>query len=64
VAQDEEGVVTRFGEYVRTAPPGLHFKLPSPIEHVQTPTVRKVRAATVGFRSGRGTSNRTTNTIL
>ena len=23
VAQDEEGVVTRFGEYVRTAPPGL-----------------------------------------
>jgi modulator of FtsH protease HflK len=54
VAQDEEGVVTRFGEYVRTSPPGLHFKLPSPIEHVQTPTVRKVRAATVGFRQ-RGT---------
>ena len=50
VAQDEEGVVTRFGEYVRTAPPGFHFKLPSPLEHVQTPTVRKVRAATVGFR--------------
>jgi len=50
VAQDEVGVVTRFGEYVRTTPPGLQFKLPSPIEHVQTPTVRKVRAATVGFR--------------
>jgi membrane protease subunit HflK len=54
VAQDEVGVVTRFGEYVRTTPPGLQFKLPSPIEHVQTPTVRKVRAATVGFRQ-RGT---------
>ena len=50
VAQDEVGVVTRFGEYVRTTPPGLQFKLPSPIEHVQTPTVRKIRAATVGFR--------------
>jgi len=50
VAQDEVGVVTRFGEYVRTTPPGLQFKLPSPFEHVETPTVRKVRAATVGFR--------------
>jgi membrane protease subunit HflK len=50
VAQDEVGVVTRFGEYVRTTPPGLQFKLPAPIEHVKTPTVRKVRAATVGFR--------------
>ncbi len=54
VAQDEVGVVTRFGEYVRTTPPGLQFKLPSPIEHVETPMVRKVRAATVGFRQ-RGT---------
>ncbi|MDH5762993.1 MAG: FtsH protease activity modulator HflK [Nitrospinota bacterium] len=50
VAQDEVGVVTRFGEYVRTTQPGLHYKLPSPIEHVETPTIRKVRAATVGFR--------------
>ncbi len=54
VEQDEVGVITRFGEYVRTTPPGLQFKLPSPIEHVQTPKVRKVRAATVGFRQ-RGT---------
>lgn len=54
VEQDEVGVVTRFGEYVRTAPPGLQFKLPSPIEHVQTPKVRKVRAATVGFRQRGG----------
>ena len=57
VAQDEEGVVTRFGEYVRSSPPGFHFKFPSPIEHVETPTVRKVRAATVGFRQ-RGTQEK------
>ncbi len=50
VEQDEVGVVTRFGEYVRTTLPGLQFKLPSPIEHVATPKVRKVRATTVGFR--------------
>ena len=24
----EEGVVTRFGKYMKTTPPGLHFKLP------------------------------------
>ena len=54
VAQDEVGVVTRFGEYVRTTPPGLQFKFPSPIEHVETPQVRKVRSSTVGFRQ-RGT---------
>ena len=50
VDQDEVGVVTRFGDYVRTTPPGLQFKLPSPVEHVQTPKVRKVRATRVGFR--------------
>ena len=50
VDQDQEGVVTRFGEYVRTTPPGLHFKLPSPIEHVQTPRVREIKATRVGFR--------------
>ncbi len=54
VAQDEVGVITRFGEYVRTTPPGLHYKLPSPIEHVQTPTVRKIRVTRVGFRQRGG----------
>ena len=50
VEQDEEGVITQFGEYVRTTPPGLHFKLPSPIEHVKTPRVREIKATRVGFR--------------
>jgi len=54
VAQDEVGVITRFGEYVRTTPPGLHYKFPSPIEHVQTPTVRKIRVTRVGFRQRGG----------
>jgi membrane protease subunit HflK len=50
VAQEEEGVVTRFGEYVRTTPPGFHFKFPSPIEHVETPKVRQIKTTQVGFR--------------
>ncbi len=54
VDQKEVGVVTRFGEYVRTTPPGLQWKLPSPIEHVQTPKVRKIRATRVGFRERGG----------
>lgn len=28
VEADEEGVVTRFGEYIKTSQPGLHFKVP------------------------------------
>jgi len=34
VAPNEVGIVQRFGEYVRTEPPGLHFKLPFRIEKV------------------------------
>lgn len=37
VDQQEQAVVLRFGEYQQTTLPGLHFKLPTPIE-----TIRKV----------------------
>ncbi len=37
VDQQEQAVVMRFGRYQQTTLPGLHFKLPSPIE-----TIRKV----------------------
>ncbi len=50
VAPDEEGVVVLFGKYNRTTQPGLHFKFPSPIEHVSTPKVRQVRRTEIGFR--------------
>ncbi|RMG41225.1 MAG: FtsH protease activity modulator HflK [Candidatus Dadabacteria bacterium] len=37
----EEAVVTRFGRYTRTEPPGLHFKLPFTIEQaIKVPTTR------------------------
>jgi len=50
VGPAEEGVVTRYGKYVRSEPPGLHVKFPSPIEHVSTPKVSIVRRAEIGFR--------------
>src|SRR5579872_6518076 len=36
VHADEEGVVMRFGQYVRTTAPGLNYHLPYPIETVKT----------------------------
>ena len=51
VGTDEQGVVTRFGEYVRTTEPGLHYHLPYPIEYVLKPKVTKVNRIEVGFRN-------------
>ncbi len=51
VNTDEEGVVLRFGRYVRTTMPGLHFKLPLGIERVSTPQVTKVFKEEFGFRT-------------
>ncbi len=51
VLPDEQGVVLRFGEWVRTAPPGLNFKLPDPIEVVIKPKVTRVNRVDAGFRA-------------
>ncbi len=52
VNPDELGVVMRFGQFVRQEPPGLHFRLPYPIEEVSLPKVTQIRSTQVGFRSG------------
>jgi membrane protease subunit HflK len=51
VAVDEVGVVQRFGRYVRTAGPGLSFKLPSGIEKVSKVKIRFVFKEEFGFRT-------------
>jgi membrane protease subunit HflK len=56
VKQDEVGIVQRFGRYVRTAQPGLGFKLPTGIERVTKVNVTRVETAEFGFRSGPQTS--------
>lgn len=51
VEADEQGVVMRFGQWVRTEQPGLRYRLPSPIETVLLPKVTRVNRIEVGYRS-------------
>ena len=39
VAPDEQGVVRRFGKFIRIESPGLNYHLPYPIETVVTPAL-------------------------
>ena len=50
VLPDEQGVVLRFGKFVNTTQPGLHYHLPLPFERALTPKVTKVNRVDVGFR--------------
>ena len=50
VLPDEQGVVLRFGKFVNTTQPGLHYHFPMPFERVLTPKVTKVNRVDVGFR--------------
>ncbi len=53
VGPDEQGVVLRFGKFVKTTQPGLHYHIPIPVETVETPKVTKVNRIDIGFRSER-----------
>ena len=60
VAPAEEALVLRFGRHVKTAPPGLHFKLPFGIDQVVKVPTRIVDVAAFGYREGgRGQATRT-----
>lgn len=50
VNPDEQGVVMRFGAFERTAPPGLNYHIPWPVETVTTPRVTRINRVDVGFR--------------
>ncbi len=51
VKTDSVGVVLRFGKYVRTAEPGLNFKLPFGIENVYDIPVQRQLKLEFGFRT-------------
>ena len=53
VLPDEQGVVLRFGKFVKTTQPGLNYHIPFPVEAVETPKVTKVNRMDIGFRSER-----------
>jgi len=52
VDTNEQGVVLRFGEWVRSTDPGLHWHLPWPIESALTPAVTERQRTDVGYRPG------------
>ena len=53
VQPDERGIVLRFGEYTRTADPGLHFAV-WPIETMEKPRVGAVRQINIGMEGNEG----------
>ncbi len=51
VAPEEEAVVLRFGKYIETSPPGLHFKLPFGIDSAINVPVTEVRKVEFGYQT-------------
>ena len=57
IDESERGVVLRFGQYVRTLPPGLNFTLPRPIDEVEKVNVTRVRSLESSSRMLTGDEN-------
>lgn len=60
IEPEEAGLVLRFGQYVRTVSPGLHLKLPSPIERVVKVPVERQLKEEFGFRTESSAGTRRT----
>ena len=60
VEPDEEAVVIRFGKYLTTNSPGLHFKVPMGVDSVIKVKTKRVLQAEFGFRTKDTNSRRTT----
>jgi membrane protease subunit HflK len=64
VHPDELGVVMRFGKAIRQEPPGLHYRMPYPIDEVRLPKVTRQNLVEIGMRAGttaRGNTGIVTN---
>ena len=53
ISPEEIGVILRFGKFVRTSDPGLHFKLPLGIETLTRVPVQRQLKLEFGFRTRR-----------
>ena len=49
IAPEQRGVVTRFGQYVRTLEPGIGMTFPSPIDQVEKLDVNSIRTVDLGL---------------
>jgi modulator of FtsH protease HflK len=54
VQPDEQGVVLRFGKWIKTTQPGLNYHLPYPIETAFTPKVTRENNIDIGFTTAGG----------
>ncbi|NYT24106.1 FtsH protease activity modulator HflK [Alcaligenaceae bacterium] len=50
VQEGQVAVVTRFGQYTKTLPPGLQWRVPYPIENHEMVNISQLRTFEVGFR--------------
>lgn len=57
IQTNENGVVLRFGKYVDTTEPGLHYHLPYPIEEVIKVSMTQERSINLGVNDGSYTRN-------
>jgi membrane protease subunit HflK len=53
IGTEEMGVILRFGKFVRTSEPGLHFKIPLGIENLTRVPVQRQLKMEFGFRTTR-----------
>ncbi|MBI2938984.1 MAG: FtsH protease activity modulator HflK [Chloroflexi bacterium] len=51
VGPGEEGVIRHFGKNIGRTAPGLHFRLPWPVQQVDIVNVQQIRRIEVGFRT-------------
>src|SRR5690625_1741913 len=49
VQEGTRGVVLRFGEYTSISEPGIHWRIPFPVDEVRTVDVESVRTAEIGY---------------
>lgn len=52
VEEGSRGILTQFGKYVDTTMPGLHWRMPTPIQAVQIVNLEQQRFVEIGYRSG------------
>ncbi len=50
VQEGQVAVVTRFGKYIKTLPPGLQWRVPYPIDDHQMVNIAQLRTFEVGYR--------------
>ncbi|MDD3374502.1 MAG: FtsH protease activity modulator HflK [Candidatus Omnitrophica bacterium] len=53
VGPDEVGVIRRFGKYIKTTQPGLHWKVPFNIEKLNKVKVKRIYKEEFGFKTVR-----------